>query len=120
MKGVLGQKNYRGGGSSPSLFRVKAYPLELHRMYINGDLMLLYFRIRPRLQQYFPHSRQTIYVIRIILSMFPFSLFPTRVSGKRSIEKPLLICTIIFFFFQVGCTAMYIRFLIRFRSAAWN
>ena len=119
MKGVLVQKKLQGGAPPPSLFRVKAYPLELHRMYINGDLMLLYFRIRPRLQQYFPHSRQTIYVIRIILSMFPFSLFPTSEWEEKHRETPPYLHYFLSFF-QVGCTAMYIRFLIRFRSAAWN
>ena len=40
--------------------------------------------------------------IRILLSMFPFSLFPTRGKWKRSIEKHLLLFTIIFFFSKYG------------------
>jgi len=34
--------------------------------------------------------------------MFPFSSFLARGRGKRSIEKPLLFCTIIFFFSKWG------------------
>jgi len=38
------------------------------------------------------------------LYFLSFSLFLKRGRGKRNIEKPLLFCTIIFFFSQVGCT----------------
>ena len=43
--------------------------------------------------------------ISILLSMFPFPSFLVRGRGKIKIERPLLLCTIIFFF-QVGCTAL--------------
>ena len=38
--------------------------------------------------------------IRILFSMFPFSLFLARGKGKRRIEKLFLLCTIIFSFFK--------------------
>ena len=47
--------------------------------------------------------------IRILFSMFPFSLFLTRGKGKREKEKPFFLYTIIFFFFQVGCTSMLLN-----------
>ena len=57
--------------------------------------------------------------IRILFSMFPFSLFLARGKGKRSIEKPLLLCTIIFFFFP---SRMYCHVIFHtgFCSAARN
>ena len=82
------------------------------------------FRIQPRLQ-YFPRSRQykTGFIvhgaqpIRILLSVFSFSLILARVRGKRSI-KPLLFCNIIFFFpSRVNC---HVLFRTEFCSAARN
>ena len=65
-------------------------------------------RIRPCLQQ--PISN--------LNSVFPFSLFLARGRGRRSIEKPLLLCTIIFFFpSRVYC---HVLFHTRFCSAARN
>jgi len=46
--------------------------------------------------------------IRILLSMFSFSLFLAKGRGKRSKEKPLLLCTIIFLFSKSGVLSCFI------------
>ena len=68
---------------------------------VSGNLFLAAGRVQTDFKVYGTQP------IRILNSMFPFSLFLAKGRGKRSIEKPLLLCTIIFFFFQVGCTAMF-------------
>ena len=56
------------------------------------------FRIRPCLQQSFPCINNA-QPIRILLSMFLFSLFLARGKGKRVREKLLLVSSFILFFF---------------------
>ena len=84
-------------------------------MYINGELLLMYFRILPRLQQSFPRSWQSINQYQSAWctthqdSTFYVSIF--LVSDKREGEEkhsetpPLL--HYYFLFFQEGCTAMF-------------
>ena len=64
---------------------------------VNSNLFLTAGRVKTGIV----HGAQHI---RILLSMFPFSLFLERGRGKRSI---FFLCAIFFFFFQVGCTAMF-------------
>ena len=49
--------------------------------------------------EYKPVSVHGAQTIRILLSMFPLFLCLARGKGKRCMETPLLLCTIIFFFF---------------------
>ena len=72
------------------------------------------FRIRPSLQLSFPCSRQSINRYHSAwwttyqdstLYVFNFLVSGKRKGEEREKETPPL-CTIIFFFFQVGCTAI--------------
>ena len=115
MKFGVGRKGwYRGTHIkepyfSPSIdtlsefFGTLGYPLELHHMNINGDL--LYFRIPPRLLQSFPCSQQnTNWYHSAWCTTYQDSIFYVcfwqNGSGKeREREKPLLLSTIFFSFF---------------------
>jgi len=98
------------------LWHFNGYPMELHSAftkmgnwcYCTSVYGLVYINIfhAASINQY--HSAWcTQPIIRIILSMFSFSLFLARGKGNRSIEKPHLLCLLFSFFFQVGCTAMF-------------
>ena len=68
---------------------------------VSGNLFLAAGRVQTDFKVYGTQP------IRILNSMFPFSLFLARGKGKRSIEKPLLSLHYYFLFFQVGCTVMF-------------
>ena len=99
------------------LQHIKGYPLDLHCMYIKmrschyftSKYGLLYsnlFLAAGRLYtSIIVHGAQTI---RILLSMFPFSLFLGRRWGMRSIEKHLRLCTNIFFLSKQGVLPCFI------------
>ena len=113
IQGLQSSCLYPGFTEFPFLSKVSKFP-SLSRVYrvlvsIQG---LQSSRLYPGFTEFQSLSR----VHRVPISIF--SLFLARGRGKKERKKPLLLCTIIFFFFQVGCTVML--FQTGFCSAARN